>query len=41
LKELGHTLVPFEINHEDYTEMESVYLGFARNAAFPNLVSLE
>jgi len=40
LRELGHTLVPFEITQSEFLEMEEVYVAFLNHASMPNLKSL-
>jgi hypothetical protein len=40
LKQLGHTMVDFEISQEKFDEMIDTYYGLAQHAAIPNVVGL-
>lgn len=40
LRELGHTLVPFEVTQAEFLEMEHVYIAFAKHASMPNIKAL-
>jgi len=41
LESLGHELIPFEVNQNEYDDLMDTYIGFAKHASIPSFHLLE